>query len=150
MEYTSLKLATIFKPNEGKTFEFLGNITTCKFNSSNHRGWQFFEFLTTAGFSIPLHSHPWDEITYLLEGEVDFQIEDQMVRATPGYFINLPKGAAHAFNVRSPQAKFLVGVSNEIAAQFVEEMAQAELEQRLTPEMVIAIAQKHRVQIAIG
>lgn len=146
MEYTSLKLATIFKPNEGKTFEFLGNITTCKSNPDDY-GWQFYELIATLGNPVPLHSHPWDEITYVLAGEIDFQIEDQMVHATPGYVINLPQGAAHAFEVRSQQAKLLVGVSNGIAAQFMEAMAQAELEQRLTPETVIAIAQKHHIQI---
>ena len=147
MQSTSLQLASIFKPNEGKTLSFLGNIITCKFNP-DARGWRFFELLATADSPVPLHSHPWDEVSYLLEGEVDLQIEDQIVRATPGYFINLPAGAAHAFTVRSPQAKFLVGVSNAIAVKFMEELAQASQELRLTPETTFAIAQKHHLCIA--
>jgi len=145
MQSTSSQLATVFKPNEGKTFSFLGQTVTCKSNPDD-RGWQFYEMLVIGGSPVPLHTHPWDEISYLLEGEVDLQIGDQIVRATPGYFVNLPAGVAHAFTVRSPQAKFLVGFSNAIAAQFMAELAQAEREQRLTLEMTIAIAQKHQVQ----
>lgn len=140
------RLATILKPDAGKTLRFLGNTATCKFNPDD-RGWQFYELLATAGHPVPLHSHPWDEITYLLEGEVDLQIADQRMIATPGYFINLPAGVAHAFSVRSPQAKFLVGTSNAIAIRFMEAMAQAEQAQQLTPERVIAIAQNHQVQV---
>lgn len=148
MQSIDLKHATMFQPNQGKTLEFLGNIATCKFNSDD-RGWQFYELVATAGHPVPLHRHPWDEISYLLEGEVDLQIGDQIVRATPGYFINLPAGVAHAFNVRSPQAKFLVGVSNAIAADFMADMAQAEQAQQLTPERVLAIAQKHHLQVVV-
>ena len=146
MQSTTLQLATIFQPNEGKTFTFLGNSITCKFNPSD-RGWRFFELVATEDNPVPLHSHPWNEVSYLLEGEVDIQIEDQVVRATPGYFINLPAGAAHALTVLSPQAKFLVGVSNAIAAQFMKEMDQASQELRLTPETIIAIAQKHQLRL---
>ncbi|WP_181357425.1 cupin domain-containing protein [Stenomitos frigidus] len=144
MRSTSSQLATIFKPDEGQTLKFLGNIITYKFDP-NDRGWRFFEFLMTGDSPVPLHRHPWDEVSYLLEGEVELQIEDQLVQATPGYFINLPAGAAHAFTLRSSQAKFLVGVSNAIAAQFMQELAQAEQELRLTPETTIAIAHKHQV-----
>jgi mannose-6-phosphate isomerase-like protein (cupin superfamily) len=145
MQSTYSKRAAILPPTEGKTFSFLGNITTCKSNPGD-RGWQFYELLAREGNPVPLHCHPWDEMSYLLEGEIDFQIEDVKVLATPGYFINLPKGIPHAFTVRSPQAKLLVGVSNEIAFHFMEELDRAEREQPLTVEKAMAIAQKHNVQ----
>jgi mannose-6-phosphate isomerase-like protein (cupin superfamily) len=146
MQSPSSPQATIFKPNEGKTLSFLGSITTCKFSSTD-RGWHFFELLASAGHPVPLHSHPWDEVSYILEGEIDFQIGDQKVQASPGYFINLPMGVAHAFTVRSPQAKILFGASNTIALQFIEDLAEAEQAQHLTPEALIAIAQKNHIQL---
>lgn len=147
MKSTLSKRAAIFPPTEGKTFSFLGSVTTCKFNPGD-RGWQFYELLAPEGRPVPLHSHPWDEISYLLEGEIDFQIGDEKVLATPGSFINLPMGVPHAFTVRSPQAKLLVGVSNEIAFQFMEDLDRAEREQPLTVEKAMAIAQNHNVQMA--
>lgn len=145
MQSTASKRATIFPPTEGKTFSFLGNITTCKSNPGD-RSWQFYELLAREGNPVPLHRHPWDEMSYLLEGEIDFQIGDVKVLATPGYLINLPEGIPHAFTVRSPQARLLVGVSNAIAAQFMEDLDRAEREQPLTVEKAMAIAQKHNVQ----
>jgi mannose-6-phosphate isomerase-like protein (cupin superfamily) len=146
MKFIASKRATVFPSTQGKTFSFLGSVTTCKLNPGE-RGWQFHEFLATESNPAPLHSHPWDEISYLLEGEIEFQIGDVPVLATPGYFINLPAGVPHAFTVRSPQAKLLVGVSNEIAFQFMEELDRAEREQSLTVEKAMAIAQKHNVQM---
>lgn len=146
MQSTSLKLATFFEPDQGKILAFLGQTITCKFKPE-HRGWYFFELLATADSPLPLHRHPWDEMSYLLEGEVNLQFEDQTVRATPGYFINLPAGAAHAFTVRSPQARFLVGVSNARAIRFVQELDQAAHNLQFTPEAALAIAQKHQLQM---
>jgi mannose-6-phosphate isomerase-like protein (cupin superfamily) len=148
MQLTSKKQVTIFAPNQGKTFSFLGNIATRKFNSGDH-DWQFFELLAYQGHQVPLHTHPWDEVSYLLEGEIDFQIGDDKISATPGYFINLPAGVPHAFTVRSPQAKLLVEFSSEKAAQFIEDLDQAEREQRLTVESMMMIAQKYSVR-AVG
>jgi mannose-6-phosphate isomerase-like protein (cupin superfamily) len=146
MQSTTSKHTTIFAPNQGKLLSFSGQTITCKFNP-NHHGWYFFELLATADSPVPLHYHPWDEMSYLLEGEVDLQFANQTVRATPGYFINLPAGVAHAFTVRSPQARFLVGVSQVQAMQFAQELDRVAQERRLTPEVAIVIAQKYQVQV---
>ena len=29
---------------------------------------------------VPLHSHPWDELTYVLEGEMEFTVGDETAR----------------------------------------------------------------------
>ena len=138
--------ATVFKPNQDKTFSLLGNTITCKFNS-NAEGGRIYEFLALASSGVPpLHSHPWDESFYFLEGEVTLQVETQTVQATPGYFVNLPAGVAYTFQVRSPQAKFLVWVSNAAAETYINELAQAAQERSLTLEAVNAIAQKHNIQ----
>ena len=60
--------------------------------------------------------------------------------------VNLPAGVAHTFQVRSPQAKFLVWVSNAAARTYLDELAQAAQASSLTLEAVNAIAQKHNIQ----
>lgn len=138
--------ATIIKPNQGKTFSFLGNTITCKFNR-NSQGERIYEFLATASSGVPpLHSHPWDESFYFLEGEVAFQVETETIEATSGCYVNLPAGVAHTFQVRSPQAKFLVWVSNAAAETYINELAQAAQDPAFTLEAVNAIAQKHHIQ----
>lgn len=143
------RTARILAPHQSPTFSFLGNTITCKFNC-DRQGGIIYEFLGTAESGVPpLHSHPWDEAFYFLEGEVDFQVNDQVVQATPGYFINLPAGVAHAFRVTSPQAKFLVLVSSAAAERYLIDLAQAAQQRSLTPEEVMAIAEKHHIRRAI-
>lgn len=135
------RLATVLKPNEGKTLSFLGNTFTCKSDSSSE-GWRFFEVIGLVGNSTLLHSHPWDEGFYILEGAIDLQIADRIVSATPGYCVQIPAGTAHSSHIRSSQVKLLNWVSDSRAEQYVMEMAQV-----IQPdaEAIAAIRQKYRV-----
>jgi mannose-6-phosphate isomerase-like protein (cupin superfamily) len=125
MQSKTSKSATIFPSNQIHDLQFLGNQISYKFNPDD-RSECFFELTVIGNCPLPLHRHPWDEVFYLLEGEIDLQIDDQKMQATPGYFVNLPAGAAHTFAVRPAQAKFLVWVSDRRAMQFSKELAQAE------------------------
>ncbi len=143
---TKSRSATIFKPNQGDTFSLLGNTITCKFDR-HVQGARIYELVGTATSGVPpLHTHPWDKWFYFLEGDVAFQVADQVVQATPGDVIHLPAGVAHTFRVKSPQAKFLVGVSNAAAEQYLKELAEAAQQQELTPAEMMAIAQKHHIR----
>lgn len=146
MQSISSRNATIFQPHQGKIFSFLGNTVTCKFSGHGEDS-RVYEFVGTASSGTPpLHTHPWDEWFYFLEGEVAFQVGNQVVQATPGYVVNLPAGVPHTFQITSPQAKFLVWVSHAAAEQYLEELAEASQAQELTPEDVMAIAQKHHIR----
>jgi quercetin dioxygenase-like cupin family protein len=45
----------------------------------------------------PLHHHDFDEAFYVLEGELTFQVVDQLVTAGPGELVFAPRGIAHTF-----------------------------------------------------
>lgn len=140
---------TIFQPHQGKTFSFLGNTVIYKFDPdlSASQGSRLFEFLATATGSVPaLHTHPWDEVFYFLAGEVNFQVENQTVQAAPGCVIHLPAGIAHTFQVKSPQAKFLISISNAAALKYIDEMAEAAQAKPISLEDLMAIGRKHGVQ----
>lgn len=140
--------ATIFQPDGGKTFSFMGNTVTYK-STREGEGSRIYEVLAPAGAGVPpLHTHPWDEWFYVLEGEVEMQLGDRAILATPGYAVNLPAGVAHTFQAKSPQARFLVMVSNAGADRYIEELAAASQERQLTPDEVMAIGQKYRICLA--
>lgn len=144
---------SIFAPNEGRVIRFLGDTITCKFNSAQAEGYRFFELLATANDGAPLHTHPWDEGFYVLSGEVEVQINDQILQATPGYCVNISAGIAHTYRVhsrtvfegRSSQAKLLYWVSNARAADFLEELAQSAAELSQHPEQMMSLCQKHQL-----
>jgi mannose-6-phosphate isomerase-like protein (cupin superfamily) len=146
MSFLASTPTTILQPDQGNTLAFFGNTVTCKF-SDKGQGSRIYEVRGTARSGIPsLHSHPWDEWFYFLEGTVNFQVGNQVVQATPGYAINLPAGVPHTFQITSPQAKFLVRVSDAAAEAYLNELAEAAQSKDLTPEAVMAIGQKHHIR----
>lgn len=62
------------------------------------------------GFGPPLHiHHSSEELFYVLQGQMDFQIGGQRVSATPGTLVMVPRGTAHAPRVVGRErARFLV------------------------------------------
>lgn len=50
-----------------------------------------------AGVTYPKHSHPGEEIIYVLEGTLEYQVEDEPpVRLTAGDVFFIPRGAMHS------------------------------------------------------
>ena len=55
-----------------------------------------------AGFRGPrLHHHGFDETFYVLEGELTFQVVDELLTAGPGEVVFAPRGVPHTFANRS-------------------------------------------------
>ena len=66
----------------------------------------------TKASNPPRHVHDnEDEAWLVMEGKVDFHLNDDVVRATPGTFVFAPRGLPHTFNVVSPEAKLLILVT---------------------------------------
>ena len=60
------------------------------------------------GSSPPLHvHHREDEAFYILEGELTCRAGDQMLTATAGSFVWMPREVPHTFRVDSPSARML-------------------------------------------
>jgi quercetin dioxygenase-like cupin family protein len=60
----------------------------------------------------PLHIHPnQDEYFYVLEGEYQFQVDQEKYRLSPGDTIFLPRNIQHAFIQLTEKAKVLVSYS---------------------------------------
>ncbi len=67
------------------------------------------EQLVTPAGNTPLHVHrDEDESFVVLEGDLEFALGDQQVRAGPGQFVFGPRGVAHGYQVLSSQARLLV------------------------------------------
>jgi quercetin dioxygenase-like cupin family protein len=60
------------------------------------------ENVVPAGFPGPyLHTHDFDEAFYVLEGELTFQVEDEILTAGPGELAFAPRGVRHTLANRS-------------------------------------------------
>ncbi len=140
----------VLAPGEGKKFSVLDGVFTTKATSKDTKGaWAFYEITDTAGSGPPLHTHPWDEAFYILEGELEIQTGTKTIVATPGYFINIPGETAHAFKILSPSARFIALISPAQATQFYEEMGQFVSSTPPDLEKFQAIADKHGVRLIL-
>ena len=57
------------------------------------------EAIVPPGGGPPPHVHRnEDETFYVVEGECDFRLGDDLITAGPGDFVNIPRGAVHNFH----------------------------------------------------
>jgi len=77
------------------------------------------------GFTAPPHYHKLeDESFYILEGEIDFYVGEQKVKAKAGDFIILPRNVPHHFELVTDTAKALLLITPAGFEVFFEEFGQ--------------------------
>lgn len=85
--------------------------------------WSLFEEEVPFGMGPPPHRHDWDEAYYVLDGEVEFEIDGQPVRSGAGDFNYLPRNTVHAFKgASSSPARVLIFAAPAHASEFFEEV----------------------------
>ena len=84
-----------------------------------------FDWTIPAGFATGLHVHRVQEETfYMLEGECEWRVGDQVVRATPGTYLFIPPGIQHnILNVSATPARVLMTVSPPGHEHYFEALA---------------------------
>lgn len=106
--------ATLRKPREGRTVAVVGDVYRFLATSAETNGkYAMWEALVPPGGGPPPHVHSREEEGfYVLEGEITFQIGNEMLVAKPGAFANMPIGTPHSFKNQSDRpAKMLIVVA---------------------------------------
>jgi len=96
--------------DEGEpTWFFNALMTTVASTAETAGAYSLTEHLVTAASNPPMHVQvDEDEAFYIIDGEVEFEVDGQVVTATPGTFAFVARGAAHLFRVLTPTARMLV------------------------------------------
>jgi mannose-6-phosphate isomerase-like protein (cupin superfamily) len=94
---------------EGEARWWLGSLATIKATGQQTSGrYTLVEVLEPEGADGPLHvHHREDEGFWILEGELTFQIGEQLLKAGPGSFVFGPKGVPHSYRVDRGPARLL-------------------------------------------
>ena len=106
-----MQTSTIIRArDEGEpTWFFNALMTTVATTAETGGAYSLTEHLVTAASNPPMHVQvAEDEAFYILDGEVEFEIDGTTVIATPGTFAFVARGAAHLFRVRTDTARMLV------------------------------------------
>lgn len=109
--------------DEGRAYQMLTHTIIRKLSSIDTNGcYALAELTDTAGGGAPLHSHPWEETFYLLEGELEVQIGNQQQLCTAGSVAHVPANAVHGFKILSPVARALITIAPASAEAFYLEV----------------------------
>jgi quercetin dioxygenase-like cupin family protein len=85
--------------------------------------WSLFEEEIPLGMGPPPHRHNWDEAYYVLEGEVDFEIDGERLTIKAGDFARLPANTIHGFSGASAAgARVLIFAAPGHSSEFFEEV----------------------------
>jgi quercetin dioxygenase-like cupin family protein len=109
---------------------------------------QVIEYQSTDREGPPAHTHPWHEVEYVIEGEVEFFLHGAWVRSGPGAVQMLPAGVAHSVRVPAGSARLLMitigarfdGMARELGALYATG--------RHAMADVVAIAMRHGLRLA--
>jgi mannose-6-phosphate isomerase-like protein (cupin superfamily) len=109
MRTPTLRLST-----EGRCIAVVGDVYRFLAIGADTDGkYALMEALVGPGGGPPPHVHSREEEAfYILEGEITFQVGDQIIVATPGMFANVPVGTTHSFrNDGKKTAKMLITIA---------------------------------------
>ena len=133
-------IPTIVPSQQGPVYSVLGEQVTFKVTGEETAGaYALVEEISPPGGGPPLHVHSReDEAFYILEGEYEFQIGDQVIRAKPGDFLYAPKHLQHTFkNVSDTHSKMVISLIPAGFEGFFRETG--ELAQSGPPEIPVVI-----------
>ncbi|WP_456411079.1 cupin domain-containing protein [Oceanithermus sp.] len=70
------------------------------------------------GANVPEHSHPEEQISFVLEGRLAFQIGDEVCEVAAGEAVYIPSGAPHA--VRALEPSVVIDVFSPVRTDLLE------------------------------
>ena len=147
----------VLQSGEGESYWVLGDLYTFKAVSEETEGkYALMELVIYPQDGTPPHIHSREaEAFYILEGKLEFQLDDRTVIATPGTFLHSPAGQLHRFtNTSSMPAKMLCWATPAGVERFFAEIG-TKVEDSLTRppvtpadiDKVMAIAPKYGITI---
>jgi quercetin dioxygenase-like cupin family protein len=117
--------AVIRKAGEGEGVRLAGQPLVFLVTGESTKHTSMFDWTVAPGFSTGLHVHAVQEETfYVLEGECEWQIGEERVKAGPNTYVFIPPGVPHSIsNASVNPARMLMTVSPPGHEHYFEELA---------------------------
>jgi mannose-6-phosphate isomerase-like protein (cupin superfamily) len=138
------------EPGEGKTIKVPGHPMTFKATKENTGGAYSLQEVTVDGEGPPQHIHKAEEEAwYVLEGELNIKIGENIIKGTAGSFVLIPRGTVHTFwNAGPTPAKFLGILSPPGFEQFfVETIGDEEIDSVTFGERAMPVTEKYNLEV---
>jgi quercetin dioxygenase-like cupin family protein len=118
--------AVIRRPQDDAGVKLAGHPMAFLVTGKDTKHTSMFDWTVPPRFSTGRHVHRVQEETfYVLEGECEWQIGEEIVRALPGTFVFIPPGVPHNIaNVTDKPARVIMTVSPPGHEHYFEELAE--------------------------
>lgn len=129
----------LMQPGEGDSAWVLGDLYTFKATSeATNQAYALMEVVMQPNSAVPPHIHTKEnESFYIQAGEMEFQLGQQTIVATPGTFVHSAKGQPHSFrNIGTKPAKFLCWLTPGGLEKFFMEVGATVSAENLIPPAV--------------
>lgn len=144
------KLIVRIRDGADETMNVVGEQLTVLAAGEDTGSYEVFVQVVPLGAGPPLHSHPWDEAFYVLEGELVFSTGEQDMHAPVGTFVHFPADSPHRFASRGGTATFLSFTSHPGAAAFIRESNRINSEYAGDLEKFMTVPGRHGVRTLEG
>ena len=145
----AIPTARLISNGQGKRLNVLGDNQRILLTGEDTGGsYTLVENYNPPGASIPLHLHRnEDETFYVVSGEVEFEINGEIVLATAGATVYLPRNAPHSFTiVGSEPAKMLFMLMPAGLEKYFEELSQLPSNEPPDMKKVIEISARYGIE----
>jgi len=117
--------AVVRMPGEGKQVSLAGKPLFFLVTGQDTKHTSMFDWTLPPGFSTGTHVHRVQEETfYVLEGEGEWTIGGELIRAKPGAYVFIPPGVPHNIaNVSDKPMRMIMTVSPPGHEHYFEELA---------------------------
>ena len=115
----------VLGPDTGRPIRIAGDTLWVKAMTGTTDGVAVLETVAAPGEPAPLdHVHQsYDEVFFVIEGEFEFRVGDELRRAREGDVVTAPRGSAHTFrNVGDNDGRVLIVAAPGRAAQMLEDI----------------------------
>ncbi len=116
--------AHVVPPSGGAPWIVDGDVVTCKADLQlvePHLQIFIVEGVRNAG--LPPHTHPWDDVVVVLDGELELQTANETHLVVRGAVAVVPAGSLHGFRTVTQTSRYLAITSTDRAAGFFAEMS---------------------------
>jgi mannose-6-phosphate isomerase-like protein (cupin superfamily) len=144
-------------PDEGNSFWLAGELYTAKAVGTDTGGiYTLVEAKTQPNSqSLPKVRHREDSTFYVLDGELEFMVEDHLTKVSAGYFLYVGRGTWHTYkNVGTRPARHLEMITPAGIERFFEEVSVPALDTSSPPpfdkedlDKILSIAPKYGLEI---
>jgi mannose-6-phosphate isomerase-like protein (cupin superfamily) len=146
-------------PDEGKSLWFGGELYTTKAGSDDTSGtFTLVEAVTPPGGGpLPHIHHREDKTFYVLEGDLEFMVEDDILKVSAGSWLVVPRGTLHTYKNTGTRAARYLGVLTPAGIErFFEEVSMPALDRSSPPpfdqedlDRLLASAPKYGLEIRL-